>query len=85
MNSAASFPPPPWFRRWGWFYLPVHPAGFAVVAAAAAFLVQVFLHVDGRSHSVSDTLYGFYPFAAPTVLGVLGLAARTSDEQRGNR
>ena len=32
--------------------------------AAAAFCVNVFVAVDRHSHSVSDTLYGVFPFFA---------------------
>ena len=52
----------PWFKRFGWFYLPASVQGFAVTLAAIAFCVQVFLAVDRRSHSASDTLYGVFPF-----------------------
>lgn len=66
-----------WFKRWGWFYLPVSPPGFVVVGLAAAFTVQAFVAVDRRSHSVSDTLYGVFPYAACSFLLVNWLAART--------
>lgn len=49
----------------------MRPAGFvgwAVTIAAFLFTVQVFLAIDLHSHSVSDTLYGFYPFAGVTFL-----------------
>ena len=46
-----------WFKRWGWFYLPVTGPGFVIVAGALAFCAQVFRAVDRKSHSVTDTLY----------------------------
>ena len=70
-----------WFKRWGWVYRPVHPLGFVVALAALAFVVQVFFAVDRNSHSASDTLYRFYAFAAPTFLGLMWIASRTSDER----
>jgi hypothetical protein len=69
-----------WFKRWGWFYRPIHPLGFVVTFAALAFVVQVFFAIDRQSHSVTDTLYRFYPFAAPTFLGLMWIAGRTSEE-----
>ena len=45
----------------------------AVVLAAAAATVIVFLAVDGRSHSVSDTFYGMVVPEA-TVLAVAAAA-----------
>jgi len=73
----------PWFRRYGWFYLPVSPAGAIVTTGALAFCVQVFLAVDRHSHSVSDTLYGVYPFIISTLLLLDWVATRTS--VRGER
>ena len=84
MNSA-----PPvqtlWFKRWGWIYRPVHPLGFAATLAALAFVTQVFLAIDARSHSATDTLYQFYTYAAPTFLGLIWIASRTSAEDREGR
>jgi len=74
-----------WFKRWGWFYRPVHALGYVTALAAAAFLVQVFLALDRHSHSATDTLYHFYVFAAPTFLGLMWIGSRTSDENGGGR
>ena len=74
-----------WFKRWGWFYRPVSPCGFVAALAALAFVVQVFRALDARSHSVTDTLYQFYAYAAPTFLGLMWIGSRTSDEKGGNQ
>ena len=74
-----------WFKKWGWLYRPVHPLGYAIALAALVFVVQVFLAIDRQSHSVTDTLYRFYPYAVPTFLGLMWIAARTSDENGGSR
>jgi hypothetical protein len=67
-----------WFRPLGpLLFLPVSVAGWLVTIAAAAFCIQVFLFVDGRSHSVSDTFYGVFPFWGPTLLGWAFIASRT--------
>ncbi|HVZ65344.1 MAG TPA: hypothetical protein VG936_12295 [Lacunisphaera sp.] len=70
-----------WFRRCGWFYRPVHLFGWIVSLAALAFLANVFLVLDAHAHSVSDVLYNFYAYAAPTFLGVMWIGSRTSEEQ----
>lgn len=49
---------------------------------ALAFCGQAFIAIDRHSHSVSDTLYGFFPFAAPTFLLLMWVAERTSGEKR---
>jgi ABC-type uncharacterized transport system permease subunit len=59
-------------------YRPVSVLGYAAVLLAALFCIQVFLAVDRRSHSVSDTLYGIYPFVLPTLLLLERIAAKTS-------
>ena len=67
-----------WFKRVGWFYLPISVPGAIVLLAALAFCVQVFLAVDRHSHSVSDTLYGVFPFFACAFLLFDWIAVRTS-------
>ena len=67
-----------WFRRLGWFYIPVSSAGFALCLVAALFCVTVFVAVDRHSHSVSDTFYGVFPFFACTFLLVDWVGRRTS-------
>ena len=69
-----------WFKRRGWFYLPVTVPGLVIVAGALVFCANVFWAVDRKSHSVSDTLYGVYPFFIATFLMVDWLARRSSDE-----
>ncbi len=86
MNSVSSSRPAArWFRRWGWVYRPVHVFGYVATLAAAAFAAQVCLAVDARSHSVTDTLYRAYAYLAPTFLGLMWLASRTSGEDGGAR
>ena len=66
-----------WFKRCGWFYLPVSVPGILAVLLALAFCVNVFIAIDRRSHSVSDTLYGVFPYVVPCFLMLNWLAART--------
>jgi len=54
----------PWFKRLGWFYLPVSLPGVVIALAALAFCVEVFFAIARKSHSASDTLYGVFPFFA---------------------
>ncbi len=67
-----------WFKSFGLIYRPVSIAGWLVTAAGLAFCVQVFLAIDRNSHSVSDTLYGIFPYWAPSLLFWLWIAGRTS-------
>lgn len=43
-------------------------AGWLATLAALAFCANVFIVIDSHSHSVSDTLYGVFPYWAPTFL-----------------
>lgn len=68
----------PWFRRVGWVHVPVSVAGFIATALVLAFCVQVFLFIDSRSHSATDTLYGVFPYIVPSLLLLDWLARNTS-------
>lgn len=67
-----------WFKRWGWFYVPTSWPGVIITLAALAFCIQAFTAVDRNSHSVSDTLYGVFPFFACDFLLFDWVASRTA-------
>jgi hypothetical protein len=66
-----------WFRSAGPLFMPASIAGWLLCGAALAFCVRVFLVIDRHSHSVSDTLYGIFPFWVPTILVLVFIADRT--------
>ena len=68
-----------WFKQWGWLYLPASVPGAIICLALTGFCLQVFLAVDRKSHSVSDTLYGVFPFFACVFLLMDWIGARSSD------
>jgi len=68
-----------WFKKLGWFYVPASVAGAVVSLLAALFCFTVFRAVDSHSHSVSDTLYGVFPFFVCTFLLLDWIGSRTSD------
>ena len=45
-----------WFVRKGILFLPVSIMGWLILVAAVAYAVYLFIDIDSRSHSVSDTL-----------------------------
>ena len=67
-----------WFKRMGWFYLPVSICGAVVCVLAFLFCATVLMAVDRHSHSVSDTSYGVFPFFVCTFLLVDWVGTRTS-------
>lgn len=66
-----------WFKRIGWFYLPVSTAGIVLSLLGLAFCVQVFLAIDRHSHSVSDTVYGIFPYFGCCFLLMNWIASNT--------
>jgi hypothetical protein len=66
-----------WFKPVGIVFVPVSLVGWLVTLPVLAFCVQVFSFVDSRSHSVTDTLYGIFPFWGPALLALAWLADRT--------
>lgn len=66
-----------WFKPAGIFFAPVSAAGWLTTILAIIFCARVFLVVDARSHSVSDTVYGIFPFWLPTLLALCWIADRT--------
>jgi hypothetical protein len=67
-----------WFKPWGWIYLPVSVMGWLAVLVTVAFCINTSLAIDRHSHSVSDTLYGIFPFWVPALLVLNWLASKTS-------
>jgi hypothetical protein len=67
-----------WFQAWGWIYRPVSWQGFGLTLLTLLFCVQVFVAVDRHSHSVSDTLYGIFPFVVPALMLLNWAASKTS-------
>jgi len=66
-----------WFKPLGWLFRPVSWQGYVAVLTVIAFCIQVFMAVDRHSHSVSDTLYGIFPYIVPAFLLLDWLASRT--------
>lgn len=57
-----------WFKSWGWIYRPVSWQGVIITILFLLFCANVFWAIDRNSHSVSDTLYGIFPYWVPAFL-----------------
>ncbi len=60
-----------WFKRktYGWGWVPVTSQGWFLTFAYVGIVTHLFLRVDERSHSVSDTLVSLvFPFLFFTLL-----------------
>ena len=72
-----------WFAPFGWIHRPISIAGWLLTLAAATYMVHVFIAVDARSHSATDTLYAVYLHWGLTFLGWDWIARRTSTARNG--
>lgn len=45
-----------WFKRFGWFYIPIALQGWLILGMAIIYVIYSFIDIDSRSHSGSDTL-----------------------------
>jgi hypothetical protein len=52
--------------------------GVGLTMLGAVFCAQVFVAVDRHSHSVSDTLYGIFPYFVPCLVLLHWVASKTS-------
>ena len=64
------------FKKYGWFYLPASLSGGVIFAILFLHTLWVAKVVDHNSHSVSDTLYSLFPFAACTFFAYEWLAKK---------
>lgn len=69
-----------WFKRWGWLYRPISWQGILIALITLAFCVNVFIAVDRHSHSVSDTLYGIFPYVVPAMILLYWVASKASHD-----
>ncbi len=49
----------PWFKRIGVFFIPVSLIGWIITIGFIPYSVYIFIDIDKRSHSASDTLINF--------------------------
>lgn len=49
----------PWFKRNGILFIPTSIIGWLFLLGGLVYAVYIFIDIDSRSHSVSDTLINF--------------------------
>ena len=67
-----------WFKRVGWIYIPTSVIGTIITLFVFIFCITVFTAVDRNSHSVSDTLYGIFPYFVSAFTILFWIAGNTS-------
>jgi len=73
-----------WFKKAGWFYIPSSIAGAIITLLIIIFCITVFFAIDRNSHSVSDTLYGIFPFIVSAFTILFWIAHNTSEQSNKN-
>ena len=68
----------PLFKKWGLLYLPTSIIGVALYAAVLYFCATVCLAANRNTHSVSDFLYGIFPYIVSAFTLLYWIAANTS-------
>jgi hypothetical protein len=68
-----------WFKKWGWIYRPTSLAGWFLSLVCFFMIVRLFIFVDGKSHSGSDTLIGVFPWAWIALATLNWIASKTSE------
>lgn len=48
-----------WFKRMGIIFVPKNIIGWIIMLAGIGYAVYVFIEIDRKSHSVSDTMITF--------------------------
>jgi hypothetical protein len=77
----------PWFRQSGILFIPVSFIGWLAFSAALAYSVYVYIDIDSRSHSVSDTLttFAFNFLIIGTCYSLLAYFTSGTPKQRTHR
>lgn len=70
-----------WFKRAGWFYVPVHPLGYLVTSLAIVFMIPIIIAADRTTHSVTDEFYEIFVFTTCTAFWWKWVAEKTSSKQ----
>ena len=74
----------PWFKRVGIFFIPVALIGWIILLASIVYAVYIFIDIDSKSHSVSDTLINFV-FNALIIAAVYSLIAYLTRQKPGGQ
>lgn len=72
----------PWFKKTGFIFVPISFIGLLLYMITLGFCLNVFFVIDRNSHSVSDTLYGIFPFFIGAFTILFWIAANTCEEKK---
>jgi Na+/glutamate symporter len=70
-----------WFQKMGWIYIPTTIIGGIILSFTLLFCFSVFIAIDQKSHSVSDTLYGIFPYFVSAFVILFWIANNKSEKR----
>ena len=71
-----------WFKKLGWIYIPISAIGYVLYLLTFIFCFTVIAAANRHAHSVSDFLYGIFPFIVCAFLLLFWVASNTSTETK---
>ena len=73
-----------WFKRKenGFLWEPLSWKGWLIILLFGIIMVSDFMLIDSRSHSVSDTLINFVPFAVILIITLFFICWLTSERSQ---
>jgi len=71
---------PIWFKKRKFLYKPAHWVSWLLSTTLVLYCVWIFITIDVRSHSASDTLYGVAPYFLAAFFFWWAIAVLTSDK-----
>ena len=74
-----------WFIRKGIFFLPYSIVGWSIFILAVVYVVYLFIDIDSRSHSASDTLINWVFNCLMVGLGYSLIGFFTEKKENSNR
>lgn len=68
-----------WFKKMGGFFFPISVLGWIITLLMGFLLATVILAANRNAHSVSDMLYGIFPYAVCCFYLVNWIGSNTSE------
>jgi hypothetical protein len=70
-----------WFKRAGIIFIPISLAGAVLYILTLGFCMTVILAANRNSHSVTDFLYGIFPYLVSAFTILFWIAANTCNNK----
>ncbi len=67
-----------WFKKWGWFYLPITAMGMIITLFVIAFMVPIVMAIDRNAHATADEMYQIFVYASCTAFWWKWVVEKTS-------